>query len=74
MTTLDTPSATVDLIMSTGQERLGEHTEGPVTSKDEVFCPVLMSKDLEASQQPLAMTISTTSTCHTLKFSILGCA
>jgi hypothetical protein len=49
MTTLATPSATVDSVMSTGQQGLGEHTEGPVTLKDEVFCLVLMSEDLEAS-------------------------
>jgi hypothetical protein len=39
MTISTTPREMEDLVMSTGQEGLGEHIRGPATSKREVFLP-----------------------------------
>ena len=47
---MTTPSVTEDLVMSTGEEGLGEHTRGPATSEGEDFCPILMRSKTKASK------------------------
>jgi hypothetical protein len=53
------------LVTSANQEELGQHIGGPHTPEGEIFCPMLMRENLEASRQPSAMTTSSTSTTVT---------
>jgi hypothetical protein len=43
-TMLTTQRETKDLVMSIGQEGLGEHIGGPTTPEREVFCPALVRR------------------------------